>query len=99
MLPPTVDNSAATFAGESLPLSPLPDVSTIMVTSPSGREYNFDAYPTPIFYDTHEVGVYEVAQKASDSVYKGRFSVSVPTMEVSNLRLTTQIKQTNADQS
>lgn len=99
MLPPTVDNSAATFAGESLPLSPLPDVSTIMVTSPSGREYNFDAYPTPIFYDTHEVGVYEVAQKASDSVYKGRFSVSVPTMEVSNLRSTTQIKQTNADQS
>ena len=86
MLPPDMDFPETVYAGETLQLSPFPDVSEITVTSPSKKEYHLDAYPAPVFYDTYEPGIYEVTQKAGEQTYRGRFVVSVPTSEVSDLR-------------
>jgi hypothetical protein len=90
MQPPNMNFSAEVYAGEALQLSTFPDVSEVTVTDPSGKEYRFDAYPAPVFYDTQDVGVYKVIQKAEEQTYEGSFVVSVPTMEVSDLRLKTK---------
>jgi Ca-activated chloride channel family protein len=89
MLPPSMNFSAEVYAGEALQLSTFQDAAEIIVQAPSGKEYRFDAYPAPLFYDTQDVGVYKVIQKAEDQAYEGSFVVSVPTMEVSDLRLET----------
>jgi hypothetical protein len=75
----------------------LPDASEIIVTAPSGKEYRFDAYPAPIFYDTNDVGIYHVVQRAGSKSYEGRFVVSVPTGEVSDLRQKTQTMMPQQD--
>ncbi len=87
MLPQDMAFAGQLFAGEFLPISPLPDATSIKVTSPGGRKYEFDSYPAPVFYDTHEIGIYEISQHADDQVYTGRFVVSVPTDQVSDLRI------------
>ncbi|MDD2502455.1 MAG: BatA and WFA domain-containing protein [Clostridia bacterium] len=87
MLPQDMIFAGQIFAGESLPISPLPDATSITITSPEGRKYEFDSYPAPVFYDTHEIGVYEIFQQAEDQSYAGRFVVSVPTDQVSDLRI------------
>ena len=86
ILPPDMTFTGRLFAGDSLPLTPLTDATHITVTSPVGRTYEFDPYPAPVFYDTHEIGIYEISQKAETRTYFGRFVVSVPTEEVSDLR-------------
>jgi Ca-activated chloride channel family protein len=86
IVPPDMSFGGQILAGESLQLQPFPDVSHITVTSPTGREYEFAAYPAPVFYDTNEIGVYTISQKGENRLFTGRFSVSVPTEEVSDLR-------------
>jgi Ca-activated chloride channel family protein len=85
LLPPDIAFAGQIFAGESLQLECFPNVSRIIVTSPSGRKYDFDAYPAPVFYDTHDIGIYKISQQAGDQTYTGSFVVSVPTHEVSDL--------------
>lgn len=97
MLPPAFNESAVVYAGEAYKLSALPDASEIIVTAPSGKEYRFDAYPAPIFYDTNDVGIYHVVQRAGSKSYEGRFVVSVPTGEVSDLRQKTQTMMPQQD--
>ncbi len=87
LLPQDITFAGQVFAGESLPISPLPDATSITITSPEGRKYEFDSYPAPVFYDTHEIGIYEIFQQAEDQSYTGRFVVSVPTGQVSDLRM------------
>ncbi|NLB42794.1 MAG: VWA domain-containing protein [Clostridiales bacterium] len=87
LLPQDITFAGQVFAGESLPISPLPDATSITITSPGGRKYEFDSYPAPLFYDTHEIGIYEISQQAEDQIYTGRFVVSVPTDQVSDLRM------------
>jgi Ca-activated chloride channel family protein len=86
MLPPEMTFPGPVYAGETVLLTPFPDVSHITVTSPAGKKYRFDAYPVPVFYDTRDIGVYEIVQHAENRTYEGRFAVSVPTDEVSDLR-------------
>ena len=74
------------FAGDSLKLQSFTDATQIIVTSPSGREYNFDAFPPAVFHDTKDIGVYKVIQQANNRTYTGSFLVSVPTEDVSNLK-------------
>jgi Ca-activated chloride channel family protein len=87
MLPQDMVFAGQLFAGESLPISPLPNATSIRVTSPGGREYEFDSYPAPVFYDTHEIGIYEISQQADGQSYIGHFVISVPTDQVSDLRI------------
>lgn len=86
IVPPDMAFGGQIFAGDSLLLQPFPDVSRITVTSPMGREYEFDAYPSPVFYDTNEIGIYQISQEGENRIHTGRFAVSVPTDEVSDLR-------------
>lgn len=86
MLPSGMNFSAEVYAGEALQLATFPDASEVIVQAPSGKEYRLDAYPAPVFYDTQDIGVYRVIQKAEGRTYEGRFVVSVPTMEVSDLQ-------------
>ncbi len=85
LLPQDMTFAGQVFAGEPLQLQPFTDASRIIVTSPSGREYNFDAFPPPVFHDTNDIGVYKVIQQAENRTYTGSFVVSVPTEEVSKL--------------
>ena len=91
LLPPDISFSGQVYAGESIKLESFPDASSIMVTSPSGREYNFDAFPPPVFYDTKDIGIYKVTQQAENRTYTGSFVVLVPTDEVSNLLADSEI--------
>jgi len=86
MTPSNMDLPETISVGETLQLSPFPNVTGITVTSPSKKEYRLDAEPDPVFYDTYDPGVYEVTQKTDQQTGQGRFVVSVPTEEVSDLR-------------
>lgn len=86
MLPPSGNDLTHVYAGEALELEPLPDSEAIEVIAPSGRKYEFDAYPKPVFYDTYETGIYEVVQAAGGKTYRSYFAVSVQTGHVSNLK-------------
>jgi len=86
LVPQDMTFAGQVYAGETLPLSTLPDASRISVITPTGREYSFDAYPQPVFYDTQEIGIYEIIQQTDDKTITGRFAVSVPAHEISDLR-------------
>ncbi|HZK34518.1 MAG TPA: BatA and WFA domain-containing protein [Bacillota bacterium] len=87
MLPPSLSELSNTFSGDSVLLQAMPEVEEITVVSPSGREYTFDAYPEPVFYDTFQVGVYQVTQVSPDKTYRAYFPVSVQSPYVSDLSM------------
>lgn len=87
MLPQDMVFNRQIFACQSLPILPLPDAASITITSPGGRKYEFDSYPAPVFYDTNEIGTYKISQQSKSQNYIGHFVVSVPTDQVSDLRL------------
>jgi len=93
MLPQDISFAGQVYAGESLELKSFPDTSRIIVISPSGREYDFDAYPEPMFYDTQDIGVYRIIHQSEKQTYTGSFVVSVPTDEVSNLRTAGEVPE------
>lgn len=97
LVPPGMTFTGQVFAGDPLPLSPFPDATGIIVRSPGGREYSFDAYPPPVFHDTREIGFYEVVQEAGERTYSGGFAVLVPTDEVSDLRTDSQPLEEEGD--
>ncbi|HOB20755.1 MAG TPA: BatA and WFA domain-containing protein [Candidatus Atribacteria bacterium] len=86
MLPPSGNKLPHVYAGEPLALEPLPDADSIWVIAPSGRKYEFDVYPRPVFYDTYEPGIFEIVQTAGGKTHRSYFAVSVETGLVSDLR-------------
>ena len=63
LVPPGMTFTGQVFAGDPLPLSPFPDAPGIIVRSPGGREYSFDAYPPPVFHDTREIDFMKLSRK------------------------------------
>ena len=57
------------------------------------QEYEFDAYPPPVFYDTQEVGIYRITHQAEEQEYEGSFIVSVPTDDISDLRTAGEVPE------
>ncbi|NLU36454.1 MAG: VWA domain-containing protein [Clostridiales bacterium] len=93
LLPQDIYFAGQIFSGESLQIESYPDASRITVISPSGREYEFDAYPPPVFYDTQEVGIYRITHQAEEQEYEGSFIVSVPTDDISDLRTAGEVPE------
>ena len=85
-LPPGLDELDFTYPGDPVLLAPMLEADQISVISPSGKEYNFDPYPVPYFYDSYETGIYQVVQRASDKLYRTYFPVVFQTSQLSDLR-------------
>ncbi|HZJ57005.1 MAG TPA: VWA domain-containing protein [Clostridia bacterium] len=91
MLPQIVDYDAERFAGDEVEINPFPHAQKVTVENPYGLTMDVGPpFPIPPFSETQEVGVYKVRQRIDEKDIEGYFTVHIPTLKESDLRLIDQ---------